>query len=71
MPCLGVLIDDLKRQHRISITDMPAGKDSMSTVSLKTLLAQTALEKKDRLILGVKLASTLLQLHKTPWLKET
>lgn len=71
MSCLGVLIDDLKRQHRISITNTPAGRDSMQTVSLKTLFAQTALEKKDRLILGVKLASTLLQLHKTPWLKET
>lgn len=69
--CLGVLVDDLKRPHRISITDASAERNSMETVSLKILFAQTALEKKDRLVLGVKLASTLLQLHKTPWLKET
>lgn len=69
--CLGVLVDDLKRPHRVSITDASAERNSMQTVSLKNLFAQTALEKKDRLVLGVKLASTLLQLHKTPWLKET
>ncbi|MCJ1423360.1 hypothetical protein MMC29_001243 [Sticta canariensis] len=69
--CLGVLVDDLERQHRISITDTSVGRDPLQTVSLKALFAQTALEKKDRLILGIKLASTLLQLHRTPWLKET
>lgn len=69
--CLGVLVDDLERQHRISITDASVRRNPLETVSLKTLFAQTALEKKDRLILGIKLASTLLQLHRTPWLKET
>lgn len=69
--CLGVLVDDLERQHRISITDASVRRDSLQTVSLKALFAQTALERKDRLILGIKLASTLLQLHRTPWLKET
>ena len=69
--CLGVLVDDFKRQHRISVTNTSFPADSVQTVSLKTLLAQpTKLRKKDRLVLGVKLASTLLQLHKTPWLEE-
>jgi len=43
----------------------------MKTVSLKLLLSQAnRMEKRDRLILGVKLSSSVLQLYKTPWLRD-
>lgn len=68
--CLGQLFDEEERRHRVSITDVSCGRDPIQTVSLQDLL-QTPLENKDRLIIGVKLASSLLQLHSTPWLTET
>lgn len=40
------------------------------TVSLETLLILRCLEKKDRLELGVQLASAVMQLHKSEWLCE-
>ena len=69
--CLGVLADGNRTCHRLSITNLPSGKEPMQTVSLEDLLTQTQLERKERLILGLKLASSLLQLHSTPWLTET
>ena len=69
--CLGVLVDERQNSHRVSITKLSSGKNLIQTVSLQDLLAQTPLGKRERLILGVKIASTLLQLHNTPWLGET
>ncbi|KAL6720555.1 hypothetical protein ACLMJK_002479 [Lecanora helva] len=65
--CLGELVDERAR-HRLSIIDASSGKDPVEIVSLQDLFAHNPLARKDRLILGVKLASTLLQLHNTPWL---
>lgn len=69
--CLGVLSDEHERRHRVSISGVSCGNDPLQTVSLQELLAQARLGKKERLILGVKLASMLLQLHETPWLADT
>ena len=68
--CLGVLVDEHLRRHRLSITNLSSEKDPMHTVSLQDLLENFPLDKLDRLVIGVKLASTLLQLHGTPWLTE-
>ena len=69
--CIGVLVDERERSHRVSITKLSSGKNLIQTVSLQELLAQDLLGKRERLILGVKLASTLLQLINTPWLAES
>ena len=63
---LGVLVDELQRQHRISIKDEGVWGSKTNTVSLNNLLTGPAqVEKRERLALGVKLASTLLQLQRT------
>lgn len=56
--CLGVLVDEMHRQHRITIRNKaPCGKVP-ETVSLTSLLSDlTPLEKRDRLAMGVKFAS--------------
>ena len=71
LPYLGIIVDDHKKQHRILVTKASHSTDTLRTVSLKSLLAQGLPKKKDRLILGVKLTSSLLQLHNTPWLAES
>ena len=71
LPHLGIIVDDHKKQHRILVTKASHSTDTLRTVSLKSLLAQGLPKKKDRLILGVKLTSSLLQLHNTPWLAES
>lgn len=64
--CLGVLVDELQRQHRISVRDGSTWENGTQAVSLRSLLNDaTKLEKRQRLALGVKLASSLLQLHQT------
>ena len=63
---LGVLVDELQRHHRVSIKDGGVWGNKTNTVSLNNLLTGPAqVEKRDRLALGVKLASTLLQLQRT------
>lgn len=63
---LGVLVDQLQRHHRISIKDGGVWGNRTNTVSLDNLLTGPAqVEKRERLALGVKLASTLLQLQRT------
>ncbi len=67
---LGVLADENEHRHRVSITSVCSEGDPLQTVSLQDLLTQAPPGRKERLILGLKLASTLLQLHNTPWLAE-
>ena len=56
--CLGVLVDELQRQHRITVQDRSYRDKCAHTMSLESLLnVPTRLEKRDRLALGVKLAS--------------
>ena len=69
--CLGVLVDTNRSRHRLSVTHIAQGRNSLQTISLQDMLVSgTPLLKIERLILGVKLASTLLQLHSTRWLPE-
>lgn len=66
--CLGVLGHDLNRQYRIS---MIKSLQSTKIITLKSMLEKnTSLADRDRLVLAIKLAATLLQLYKTPWLAE-
>ena len=65
---LGILVDEEGRGHRISMLKAPPNNEPMQIVSLQSLLEEIPLERMDRLVLGVKLASTLLRLHSTPWL---
>ena len=70
--CLGLLLDQEANQHRVSLREgtLPSSP-SLQIVSLKKLLGQALkIAKRDRLIIGVKLASSVLQLYQTPWLKE-
>ena len=67
--CLGVLVDESDHQHRISTIK---SLHSTKRITLKALLdnRNTTLTSRDRLILGIKLAATLLQFYRTPWLGE-
>ena len=67
-PCLGIIGDELDKNHRISITKM--WTEPMETISLSDMLAKGSLSMLQRRVLGIKLASNLLQLHSTPWLME-
>ena len=59
--CLGVLADEMQRQHRITIRDKGPSGNVAETVSLASLLSDpTRLEKRDRLAMGVKFASVSL-----------
>ena len=59
--CLGVLADEMQRQHRITIRDKGPRGNVAETVSLTSLLNDpTRLEKRDRLAMGVKFASVSL-----------
>lgn len=70
--CLGILTGESNRQYRVWPPRTPSfASEPMRVLSLESLLTQPkALKKKDRLILGVQLASTVMQLHTTEWLSE-
>ena len=56
--CLGILVDEMQRHHRITIKDQAPRSNVAETVSLTSLLSDpTQLEKRDRLAMGVKFAS--------------
>ena len=65
---LGFMKDELDHEHRISTIK---SLQSTRKITLKSLLdSDTGLASRDRLTLGIKLAATLLQLYRTPWLSE-
>ena len=74
--CLGYLEDEKKRRHAIYLLGLPIiCSDQWTTFSLNDVLCQnprlgTALTQNDKLRLAVDLASSALQLYKTPWLNE-
>jgi len=84
MGCLGALTDQRKKRYAIHAVrrhpralasqDIVSLKDLLSTPAPKTALASPALKvhhtKQERLQLALILASTMLQLHTTPWLNE-
>jgi len=78
--CLGLLVGDDRMKHRVWV---PTGRQAVSRSTLDTGLgpAQTVSlaemlstwpkpSRKERLKLGVNLASSVLQLHETEWLDE-
>lgn len=73
LSCFGVLTDQSNRQYRVWPPREPSlASEPTEALSLESLLTRPgALKKKDRLILGVQLASTVMQLHATEWLDET
>ncbi|KAF8417858.1 hypothetical protein EV426DRAFT_352996 [Tirmania nivea] len=71
--CLGVLVSTDNKKHRLWIPERPDYihlSCSAKAVTLAELLYFPSPSRKERLKLGVKLASSVLQLHKTQWLGE-
>ncbi|KAI9756017.1 MAG: hypothetical protein M4579_004062 [Chaenotheca gracillima] len=72
--CLGYLLDHHKTRHVIySSPKLQIQQEALKVVDLGTVLSQSSSQSltwKERLHLAVTLASTLLQLHQTPWLNE-
>ncbi|KAK2761692.1 hypothetical protein FQN54_001520 [Arachnomyces sp. PD_36] len=76
--CLGFLIDEITRQkHGIFLPKKPfIDKEKWSIVSLQDLIPQQpSIQRRftrgDKLRLAVILASSVLQLHETPWMEES
>jgi hypothetical protein len=75
--CIGYLIDDVKRKHGIYPLEAPSGCDQQQWVaySLRQVLSSHTnigrpLRQHDKLRIAVDLASSVLQLYRTPWLDE-
>ena len=71
--CLGVLVSTDNKTHRLWIPERPNCihfSCSAKTVTLAEILCLPPPSTKERLKLGVKLASSVMQLHKTQWLGE-
>ncbi|KAF8539020.1 hypothetical protein BDD12DRAFT_925468 [Trichophaea hybrida] len=70
--CIGVLDECDGLRHRIwqSKPWIPLSTYLQEIVSLEEILKAQCLEKKDRLRLGVQLASAVMQLHQSEWLCE-
>ena len=66
---LGVL-DSSNARHRLWSAALPPLPYTEQTISLEDLLRRRLAEKRDRLRLGVQLASAVIQLHTTGWLNE-
>ena len=74
--CIGYLEDETKRKFGIYLLGLPVMcSDQWTAFSLKDVLSQhpklgSALTQNDKLRLAVDLASSVLQLYNTPWLKD-
>jgi len=77
--CAGYLLDSLQRKHGIYPLDTPAchstQKQDWSAYTLRQVLTRQAgfsrrLMQHDKFKVAVDLASSVLQLHKTPWLND-
>ena len=71
--CLGVLVSTDNKKHRLWIPERPRCihlSCSTKAMTLAEVLYLPPPSMKERLKLGVKLASSVLQLHKTQWLGE-
>ena len=67
--CLGIL-DSGNARHRLWSAALAPRHYTKQTISLEDLLRHQLAEKRDRLRLGVQLASAVIQLHATGWLNE-
>ncbi|KAA8901720.1 hypothetical protein FN846DRAFT_908903 [Sphaerosporella brunnea] len=70
--CLGFVEDEKQElQHRLwPPTKSPSSSYIPEPMSLESLLFPGRLDELDRLKLGLKIASAVMQLHATEWLKE-
>lgn len=75
--CIGYLVDDVNRKHGIYPLDVSSGSDQQQWIacSLRQVLTRHAnvarpLRHHDKLRIAVNLASSVLQLYRTPWLDE-
>jgi len=71
--CLGVLVSTDNKKHRLWTPERPECIHflrSAKAVTLAEILCLPPPSTKERLKLGVKLASSVMQLHKTQWLGE-
>ncbi|KAI8943303.1 hypothetical protein NX059_001323 [Plenodomus lindquistii] len=75
--CMGYLVDSLKRKYNIylSKTSDSCPQQQWAAFSLREVLTRTvdggqSLTQQDKLRIAVNLASSALQLYKTPWLDE-
>ncbi|KAF2126815.1 hypothetical protein P153DRAFT_297008 [Dothidotthia symphoricarpi CBS 119687] len=75
--CVGYLLDSVKRKHGIYPLDTPTNcnQHQWAAYSLRDVLHGRAnvsqrLTQQDKLRVSVDLASSVLQLYKTPWLDE-
>jgi hypothetical protein len=70
--CLSLLADEYaKQKYGILIypcKDAPRDTEGWTVSSLRTILYDPAFARRNRLQLAVTLASSVLQLHETPWL---
>lgn len=76
--CAGYLLDSFKRKHGIYLLDPPMcpnNQPEWPAYTLRQVLTKQAgfkrrLMQHDKFKVAVDLASSVLQLHKTPWLKD-
>ncbi|KAI5784461.1 hypothetical protein FPQ18DRAFT_353147 [Pyronema domesticum] len=68
--CVGRLASKASRLKISSLKSLPRTSYLHDSISLETLLKRNKLEKRDRLRLGVVLASAAIQLHDSVWLNE-
>ena len=72
--CFSLLASELAKQkcgvHIYPTKQMPLDTETWSISSLHTSLNDTDFARRDRLKLAVTLASSVLQLHETPWLDQ-
>ncbi|KAI4708103.1 hypothetical protein J4E89_007223 [Alternaria sp. Ai002NY15] len=72
--CFSLLASELAKQkygvHIYPTKQMPLDTETWSVSSLHTSLNDTDFARRDRLKLAVTLASSVLQLHETPWLDQ-
>jgi hypothetical protein len=73
--CFSLLASEIAKQrygvHIYPTKQKPPDTDTWSISSLRTLLDDSGFARRDRLKLAVTLASSVLQLHETPWLDQS
>lgn len=79
--CAGYVVDNSQRKHGIYLLEPPAGNDQASNqkwtaYTLRQVLSRHVSVRKrltqlDKFRVAVDLASSVLQLYKTPWLEES
>ena len=72
--CFSLLVNEIAKQkygvHIYPMKQLPPDTDAWLVSSLRTVLDDSEFARRDRLKLAVILASSVLQLHETPWLDD-